>query len=274
MTKAELGAATHMFVLVRTFQQSEGDVLELGTGYFSTLLLHWMCVMTGRKLVSYDTQLQWYEKALKEYGKVEDCPEYSGDDVDRVENFHRNAISRGLDGVAVLGDKILVSDLDEIPRPSSITENLSYPNWIYLQHDLFCYYVNCRLARTCNGTVMAAYGTFKDPQQLRRFCIRRNRYSGGTIENIIVHAGWHYTYMTGGDPKRIRTKVENIFHAKEFAHLLGTDAEIKAKMLNHHILFRDTPQWQQTIVDISQTKPKSMDKFLEKYPRFFFKETI
>ena len=65
MTRRELKACSHIFVLVRAFQQSSGDVLELGTGYFSTLLLHWMCMMTGRKLVSYDTVAKWANYAKK-----------------------------------------------------------------------------------------------------------------------------------------------------------------------------------------------------------------
>jgi len=63
LTKREMKACSHIFPLVRAFEQSEGDVLELGTGYFSTLLLHWMCTMTGRKLISYDTEEKWAKKA-------------------------------------------------------------------------------------------------------------------------------------------------------------------------------------------------------------------
>lgn len=208
--------------------------------------------------------------------KVGDCPIFSPSRFAEIETFHRNAITRGLEGVAVEGDKILISDLDEIPKPSSITDNLDYPNWMYLQHDLFCYYVNCQVQRSCGGTVMANYGTYRDPQQLRNFAKRRYWYTGGTIENIIVHAGWHYTYLAGGDPKRIRSKVESISDPNAITNLLGTDEEIKKKMLIHIDPYGRVHRWgsQQAIVDISETKPKSMDKFLEKYPQFLFKEKI
>jgi len=68
MPQKKMMGCSHIFTLVRAFDQSEGDVLELGTGYFSTLLLHWMCVMTGRKLVSYDTIEKWYLRAQKMWG--------------------------------------------------------------------------------------------------------------------------------------------------------------------------------------------------------------
>ena len=37
----------------------------MGTGYFSTLVLRWLCEMSGRTLYSYEGNQQWYERALK-----------------------------------------------------------------------------------------------------------------------------------------------------------------------------------------------------------------
>jgi len=36
--------------------KTEGSVLELGAGHFSTPILHWMCALKKRELVSYDNQ--------------------------------------------------------------------------------------------------------------------------------------------------------------------------------------------------------------------------
>lgn len=57
--------ASHIPILVRAFDLSEGDVLEVGTGYFSTTLLHWLGATTGRKIVSYETDPQWFERAKR-----------------------------------------------------------------------------------------------------------------------------------------------------------------------------------------------------------------
>ncbi len=54
--------ATHVPLLVRVFDKSEGDILEIGTGYFSTLLLHWLAEMTKRHVYSYESQHYWYER--------------------------------------------------------------------------------------------------------------------------------------------------------------------------------------------------------------------
>ena len=57
--------ASHVPTLVRAFDISQGDVLEVGTGYFSTTILDWLCAISGRKLVSYETDPHWYERAKR-----------------------------------------------------------------------------------------------------------------------------------------------------------------------------------------------------------------
>ncbi len=57
--------ATHIPLLVRAFTLSEGDVLEVGTGYFSTAILRWLCEMSGRTLYSYEASPFWYGKLMK-----------------------------------------------------------------------------------------------------------------------------------------------------------------------------------------------------------------
>lgn len=46
--------STHMPMLIKTVQASEGEVLEVGGGVFSTPLLHWLCKVEGRKLTTYE----------------------------------------------------------------------------------------------------------------------------------------------------------------------------------------------------------------------------
>lgn len=42
---------------------TEGPVMELGSGFFSTPLLHWLCL--GRKLVTYESDPEFYNFAKK-----------------------------------------------------------------------------------------------------------------------------------------------------------------------------------------------------------------
>ena len=51
--------STHFPVLMEAMRRTTGPVLELGVGLYSTPLLHWLCYPSGRKLVSYDSSVQW-----------------------------------------------------------------------------------------------------------------------------------------------------------------------------------------------------------------------
>lgn len=52
--------SSHIPVLVDVFNNSEGSILELGTGPFSTPLLHTLCVDNRRTLVSYENNPEFF----------------------------------------------------------------------------------------------------------------------------------------------------------------------------------------------------------------------
>jgi len=54
------GYTTHNALLLKVLDASEGDVLELGGGVFSTPLLHWYCKNKGRNLITYDDHIDYY----------------------------------------------------------------------------------------------------------------------------------------------------------------------------------------------------------------------
>ena len=51
---------THMPMLIKAVQLTKGPVMELGSGLFSTPLLHWLCKKDSRKLVTYENMLEYY----------------------------------------------------------------------------------------------------------------------------------------------------------------------------------------------------------------------
>ena len=57
--------STHVTTLTRAFDLSEGDVVEIGTGHFSTTLLHWLGAITGRRITSYETDVKWFQRAKR-----------------------------------------------------------------------------------------------------------------------------------------------------------------------------------------------------------------
>lgn len=78
---------THLPLLIRMFDKTDGDVLELGTGNYSTAVLKLLCSMSGRTLYSYESNKEWYEKAIQEapdpYHKIIYCSDWESADIDR-----------------------------------------------------------------------------------------------------------------------------------------------------------------------------------------------
>ena len=197
------------------------------------------------------------------YVKVEDLPDYSPNNIWEAENFQRNCIMRGLNDVAKKGDKIIVSDLDEIPNKKLILENINSESWITFRQNLYYYYVNCQQNCFWDGPIMADYGTFESPQQLR------NAARSGF--NSKRHGGWHYSFM--GGPEKIRYKVENIAESHMIIDRVGNLSDISEKMNTQKDLWNRTDEFtNKKIVNIINDRPEVMDKFLEKYPNFFYVE--
>jgi hypothetical protein len=55
-----IGGGSHLPILSKIMNMTEGPVLELGMGLFSTPYLHWACFDTHRQLVSYENKRDFY----------------------------------------------------------------------------------------------------------------------------------------------------------------------------------------------------------------------
>ena len=197
--------------------------------------------------------------------KIDDMPPYSKEDIWTAENFQRNSIMRGLVDYAEPGDKIIISDVDEFPNVDVVKANLDNPQWVTFRQKLYYYYVNCEQNCHWDGPIMANYGTFTSPQQLRNVA--------RTGQFAVQDGGWHYSFMGGAE--RIKLKVESIAESHYIIDDIGNLDDIKDKMTTQKDLWNRTDDYaKKKIVDILGDKPKSMDKFIEKYPHFFFDKNI
>src|SRR3954454_11711777 len=67
----EMETSTHFPVLIKLIQMTDGPVLELGSGLFSTPLLHWLCFerawcgKPGRRLYTWEAYAHYLEFAKK-----------------------------------------------------------------------------------------------------------------------------------------------------------------------------------------------------------------
>lgn len=60
-----LAYGTHLPCLMKAIEKTQGDILELGTGIFSTPYLRYYSMLYDRKLVSYENYKDWYDFMLK-----------------------------------------------------------------------------------------------------------------------------------------------------------------------------------------------------------------
>jgi len=60
---------SHLPVLMKVVSMTQGPILELGAGAFSTTYLHWVCYLTNRRLVTYESSSSWYKFAQRFYDK-------------------------------------------------------------------------------------------------------------------------------------------------------------------------------------------------------------
>jgi hypothetical protein len=64
-TSVSLNYATHLPALMRALALTDGPVLELGMGLFSTPYLHYACLLQNRYLLSIDSHASWVKQFLK-----------------------------------------------------------------------------------------------------------------------------------------------------------------------------------------------------------------
>ena len=195
------------------------------------------------------------------YVKVEDLPDYTRDTMWAAENFQRDCITRGL-SLAEEGDKIIVSDVDEIPNPEVFMQHLHVETPVMMEQKLYYYYVNCLQKQVWLGSCVATQGHYDSPQSLRKA-----RNSSPAVAN----GGWHYSFM--GGPEKIRLKVENIAESHVIIDRVGPIVEIARKMSTQEDLWgRTNHDSQKHIVDITEEgmAPKCINKFIEKYPDFYY----
>lgn len=194
--------------------------------------------------------------------KVTDLPKYSKVNIWPAENFQRLCIERGL-AEAEEGDKIIVSDADEISNPETILKHLDHKAPVALQQKLFYYYVNCFQNQPWSAPVLLTRGHYSSVQE--------DRLTAFYSKNPVSNGGWHYSYM--GGPEKIRLKVENIAESHVIIDKVGDISTIEKKMKNQKDLWgRADAESQKWLIDIHEEgmAPRCIDRFIAKYPEFYF----
>ncbi len=68
--------ATHQQVLVKAVLNTQGPIIELGCGWYSTPILHELALYSNRVLFTFDNNLEWLEH-FKHFGSSNHIVEFS-----------------------------------------------------------------------------------------------------------------------------------------------------------------------------------------------------
>ena len=157
-------------------------------------------------------ELNNFEKFKKKiiYIKVEDLPD--GDNPYLRENFQRNCISRGLNNSSE-DDLIMISDLDEIPNPQSISGFNKNMRYAVFKQKHFYYKMNfqSQINPFWYGSRICVKKFLKSPQWLRNLKFKKRpfwRIDKLRLNNIIEDGGWHFCNLK--TPKELLYKYQNL----------------------------------------------------------------
>jgi hypothetical protein len=76
---------SHLPLLIKLVLMTDGPILELGTGFFSTPVLHWLCAEKKRKLVSCESSEMFIEVAnnfISDFHEVKLVKDWDKEDIE------------------------------------------------------------------------------------------------------------------------------------------------------------------------------------------------
>ncbi|XOV91880.1 MAG: hypothetical protein ACFHWX_16940 [Bacteroidota bacterium] len=132
-----------------------------------------------------------------------------------IERIQREKFFDGLQEAADT-DRVIISDLDEIPNPDLIRVNLTAEKPKVFIQKIYKYFLNSVCYNeTWRGPVLLPYGTLKNMTIKLARLLRDDKIlkREGIEVDFLDNGGWHFT--TVGDIEKIIEKMENFAH-KEF----------------------------------------------------------
>lgn len=101
--------SSHIPILLKALSLTEGDVCELGAGFYSTPFLHWLCL--DRKLVSYEDNPDYFHFAKRFQTRRHRIRPMSSIEFDRhwaIVFIDHEAERRGVDAVKFTNADIII----------------------------------------------------------------------------------------------------------------------------------------------------------------------
>jgi len=132
--------ASHQPVLIHTLNTiKEGDVLEYGMGWNSSPIMHLICAMQGRKLLSVETDEKWFNKFLDYRNESHELLRLPAVDLGRWDHelFKRKYSIAFIDGCTDISRQKFIEALTDnvdyfvVHDTEEAAKNFRYPGFSY-----------------------------------------------------------------------------------------------------------------------------------------------
>ena len=187
----------------------------------------------------------------------------------RREISHRDSAILGLFKIASDEDLILLSDLDEIPNPKTVSKAIKkkFDCPHYFKMDWFLYWINNKVSNPWFGTVLFRFKHLKgNSLDNLRFASPKEQNVPGPIIN---NGGWHFSYLGGYEAIIYKLKSHPFQGYKvQFAIILD---KLKIRGIKDTVKKNKDMFFQKrdlSIIDIDYSFPECMikdEKFIKKY---------
>jgi|TARA_B100001964_G_scaffold244988_1_gene329216 beta-1,4-mannosyl-glycoprotein beta-1,4-N-acetylglucosaminyltransferase len=197
------------------------------------------------------------------YVIVDDFPksEYAWD----LEHHQRNAISKGLFD-AKEDDIIIVSDVDEIPNPMTISNFFTKNKYAIFEQKMFYYKLNLLSQNEIwHGSKICVKKFLKSPNWLR-YKVKSKKYPFYRIDKpkaaqVIKNGGWHFSFLKNSEDisKKIISYAHREYNKPEFTDKKKIEERIK----NRTDIYDRNFQYEK--IELDNTFPKYVLDNLNKF---------
>lgn len=218
---------------------NELDILELRLETLAPVVDYFVIVEAGKTHAGADKPF-FFEENKERFSKYLPKIIYAQSPISEninnpwaIENIQRNYISEVVKQHAKPGDTILISDLDEIPRPELVTKYAGATEVVSFNVDYYCYYLNSQnyYQRNWLGTTLVSYENFfsvANDLKVNYNDYMVEEYNQGTTptklrcavelkRKIVKNGGWHFSSLGGAEAviKKLRSFAHQEFNSQE-----------------------------------------------------------
>ncbi len=167
-----------------------------------------------------------------------------------IEQHQRNTLIKGIQNASE-EDLIILSDSDEIPDLTKLSQIKSGKKFVAFSQKMFMYKLNLQNLDESNwmGSRITKKKNIKSMQELRN--MKFKNYPFWRIDKYnqqIIDGGWHFSYMQ--TPKQILYKVKSFSHG-EYDNKNLTETNIENKIIGNEDIFGRGTKLEKVSIDAS-----------------------